>query len=973
MNLPAFNIRSLLGHALGLFWIGFAVHPTMGADALQVLQRNCVECHNAHDKKGGVVLDRGPIAIDDPKLILGMVSGDAPEMPPKRNPLSTEEVNALREWVSAGAEIPDGRVLADTRVADRQWWSLKPLQQPAVPDIGDGWARNELDGFVSARLAEKGLAASPEADAQTLVRRLTYDLTGLPPTPEAVRSFVRASRADRDGAYAGLVERLLDSPRYGEQWARRWLDVARYGESHGYDKDKARFNAWPYRDYVIRSFNDDKPWTRFVQEQVAGDVMFPNNPDGVVAMGFVAAGPWDFIAHAEVGEAKLDGRIAKHLDRDDMVSAVFNAFMSTTVQCAQCHNHKFDPVSMTDYYRLHTIFAAVDRRDRVYDLDPAIVKRRVELEGEIAGLDRRLRGIQKEIDSEGGAKLRTVKERISKLKEAGKSDLRYVPQHGYHSQIVKQRNVEKWVQLELPESSAFTAVRLRACYDTYAGIGAGFGFPIRYRVEVSDDVTFASGVRMIADHTRHDVPNPGLAPVELLGDAKGRFVRITATRLAERKNDYIFALAEVEILDAEGNNLAKNGKVTAKDSIEAPSRWQRANLIDEKFTTGGDPQSGADLAAAQKELTAILAKARTPQRAQQRDSIRKQLAQKKKTLAALPEGKMVYTLATHFKPRSNVKPTKGKPRKIHLLHRGDLRSPGDEMTPGAPALWPGDSALFDLPADHTEGDRRAALARYLTHPDNPLLWRSAVNRIWLGHMGRGIVDSPNDFGRMGMKPTHPELLDWLAVRFRRTESLKDLHRLIVTSATYRQVSKTDSGNANIDGGNAYYWRMNRRKLRAEEMRDSVLSVAGVMDLTMGGPSFRDFKFKDDHTPKYWYHLHDPNDPKTHRRTIYRFIARSQTQPFLTTLDCADPSQMVPKRDETTTALQALALMNNPFMTAMSEKFAARAKNIDEAVWLALGRAPARMERQMLNEYSQIHGMSATARLLFNLNEFAYVD
>ena len=946
--------------------------PSRAVEPLAVLQRNCVECHNAHDKKGGVVLDRGPIVIDDPQLIVKLVSGPAPKMPPEREPLAADEIKALRLWVAGGAKIPPGRVLTDTRIADRQWWSLKPLRKPVVPQVGDAWARNEIDHFVMARLGEKGLTPSAEADARTLIRRLSFDLIGLPPTPAEVRAFVRDAQQDRDGSYARLVERLLDSPRYGEQWARQWLDVARYGESHGYDKDKARFNAWPYRDYVIRSFNDDKPWTRFVREQVAGDVLYPEHPDGVVAMGFVAAGPWDFIAHHEVGEGKLDGRIAKHLDRDDMVSAVFNAFMSTTVQCAQCHNHKFDPVSMTDYYRLHTIFAAVDRRDRVYDLDPTVVKKRLRFETEMVDLDQQLRDIDKAIEAAGGAELKQVKARVAELKRAGEAALKYVPEHGYHSQIVKQQNTEKWVQLELPEVLGFSTVRLRACYDDYAGIKGGFGFPVRFKVEASEDPKFVKGVRVLVDHTKRNLLNPGLAPVDLPG-GRGRFVRVTATKLVERKNDFIFALAEVELLDAKGRNLARGAKVTAKDSIESGNRWGRNKVVDGRFSTGGNPEAAAALAKAQKKLASILARVETPERLQQRGTLRQQRAQKQKELAGLPAGKMVYTLATDFKQRGRVMPTKGKPRKIHLLHRGDLRSPGDEMVPGAPALWESVAATFNLKANHTEGDRRAALADYLTHADNPLLWRSAANRIWLGHMGRGIVDSPNDFGRMGMKPTHPELLDWLAARFRETESVKDLHRLMVTSSTYRQASATDSQKAKIDGSNAYYWRMNRRRLRAEEVRDSVLHVAGALDLTMGGPSFRDFKFKDDHTPKYWYHLHDPNDPKTHRRTIYRFIARSQTQPFLTTLDCADPSQMVPQRDETTTALQALALLNNPFMTAMSEKFAARAKNVDEALWLALGRAPAKLERRTLSGYARTHGMPATARLIFNLNEFSYVD
>jgi len=939
---------------------------------MDVLERHCVECHNADDKKGGVVLDRNPIVIEDPQLIVRMVSGPNPKMPRKRPALSEPEVAALRDWVNQGAKIPSGRILKDTRLADRRWWSLTPLRMPEPPRAGHGWARNAIDRFIFARLTEKGLSPSPEAEARTLIRRLTFNLTGLPPTPDEVEAFVRESVRDADRAYDQLVERLLDSPRYGEQWARLWLDVARYGESHGYDKDKARFNAWPYRDYVIRSFNHDKPWTRFVREQVAGDVLWPGDPDGVIALGFVAAGPWDFIAHTEVGEGKLDGRIAKHLDRDDMVSAVFNAFMSTTVQCAQCHNHKFDPVSMEDYYRLHTIFAAVDRVDRVYDLDPAIVKKRSRLRKQIADLDRQLRELQEQMDAAGGEELKILRARIARLKAAGKANLKYAPEHGYHSGIVRQPDMQKWVQVELPAPAEFVTVRLRACYDNFAGIGAGFGFPVRFKVEVSDDPDFARSVRLLADHTARDFPNPGLAPIDLPG-GHGRFIRVTATRLAERKNDYIFALAELEILNADGRNLARGAKVAAADSIEAPPRWRRANLVDGKYTTGGDPGNTAELAAAQKQLAARLARVETPARLKQRDTLRQQREQAKKALDALPAGKLVYSLATEFKPRGRVQPTMGKPRPIHLLHRGDLRSPGEEMTPGAPALWAGCSPTFDLPPDHTEGDRRAALAGYLTHPDNPLLWRSIANRVWLWHMGRGIVNTPNDFGRMGMKPTHPELLDWLAARLRATDSIKDLHRLIVTSATYRQRSTSDPARAKIDSGNAYYWRMNRRRLRAEEIRDAVLSVAGALDSRMGGPSFRDFKFKDDHTPKYWYHLHDPNDPQTHRRTIYRFIARSQTQPFLTTLDCADPSQMVPKRDETTTALQALALLNNPFMTAMSERFAARVRTVDEAFQLALSRAPTPEERRTLEAYTRRHGMAATARLIFNLSEFSYVD
>ena len=948
-----------------------------------LLQYRCLSCHNDHQREGDFSLQSAKAALADGYIkpgdadasylleLITSANGNA-AMPKDGDPLSTDEVGLIRDWIRGGAKWPKDVRLEEAQVIDLDWWSLRPLTKPEIPAAADGWARNEVDRFVFAKLQEKGLSPSPEADPRTLIRRLTFDLTGLPPSPEEVRVFLGATEADAEAAYEKLVRELLESPHYGEQWARLWLDVARYGESHGYDKDKARFNAWPYRDYVIRSFNEDKPWTRFVQEQVAGDVLFPQDPDGVIALGFVAAGPWDQIAHVEVGEGKLDGRIAKHLDRDDMVSAVFNAFMSTTVQCAQCHHHKFDPISMSDYYRLHTIFAAVDRGDRVYDLDPEIARKRVKIESEIERLDRELRSIDKAIEAEGGAELKEVKAHLATLKEASKASLNYVPEHGYHSQIVKQQDTEKWVQIELSEAVEISTVRLRACYDDFAGIGGGFGFPERFRVEESDDPQFVKDVRVLADHTRRDFLNPGLEPVDLPG-GNSRFVRITATKLSERKSDFIFALAEVELLDSKGMNLARTAKITARDSIESGSRWGRNNLIDGKFSTGGDPHVATEVAETLKTLSTIRARVETSDRLQKRGALRKQRGRAQKSLDDLPEGKVVYTLTTDFKPDGKVIPTRGEPRKIHLLYRGDLSSPGDEMTPGAPALWETVSPTFDLREGHTEGDRRAALAQYLTHADNPLLWRSAANRIWLGHMGRGIVDSPNDFGRMGMLPTHPELLDWLAARMRETESVKELHRLIVTSSTYRQSSADNPDKAAIDASNAYYWRATRRKLRAEEIRDSVLSVAGALDLKMGGPSFQDFTFKDDHTPKYWYHLHDPNDSRTHRRTIYRFIARSQTQPFLTTLDCADPSQMVPKRDETTTALQALALMNNPFMTTMSERFASRTETIDEAIWLALGRAPTAAEKDILSNYLEKHGMSATARVVFNLNEFAYVD
>jgi hypothetical protein len=354
-------------------------------------------------------------------------------------------------------------------------------------------------------------------------------------------------------------------------------------------------------------------------------------------------------------------------------------------------------------------------------------------------------------------------------------------------------------------------------------------------------------------------------------------------------------------------------------------------------------------------------------------------------LAAMPKGEVVYAAATDFPAQSRFLATAGKPRPIHLLHRGDLKAPGDAMRPGLPPLWPGTRETFTLPEDAAESAARAALASALTSRDNPLLWRSIVNRLWQWTFGQPLVGTPNDFGRMGLQPTHPELLDYLAARLRDDprHSMKALIRLLVTSEAYRRASTHDAANAKLDANNTLLWRANRRRLGAEEFRDTVLAVSGVLRLDQrGGPSFRDFVIeKPQHSPHYQYHLHDPADPASHRRSIYRFIVRSQPQPLLTTLDCADPSLSVAARDESTTALQALAQWNNRLIETMSRHFATRLEReagspeakVRLACRLALGREPNAAEQAALLTHLHAHGPANLARVVFNLNALVYVD
>ena len=862
---------------------------------------------------------------------------------------------------------------------DSDWWSRKPLLKSAVPAYG--WGNNQVDSFILRKLKSNNLKPSESASSSVLIRRLTFDLNGLPPTPEEVRAFQRNYASNPGKAYEELVDRLLDSPRYGERFARHWLDVAKYADTCGYDKDKLRANAWPYRDYVIRSFNDDKPYDQFVKEQIAGDILYPDTKDGILALGFLAAGPWDFIGHVEVAESKTDGKVARNLDRDDMVSNVFNSFCATTIQCARCHEHKGDPIGQDHYYSLQSVFAAVDKADRVYGMDPKVARKKEELLIRQGELSREIALAEKETKKKGGEKLRKLDERISELEKiAGKAER--VPEHGYNSQVAKSADVKKWVQVDLGKREKITSVVMHACYDEFAGIGAGFGFPVRFKIIASNQVDFSRS-EVLIDRTKKNFPNPKLVPVQFKVNSHARYFRVEAVEMAERKNDYIFALAELKLINGEGTNLGSGKKVSAKDSIEAPVRWRKSNLTDGKWSKSKKPEIQEEMVALAEDRENFIDSLTSGKQKSELAVKKKELEKAEAELKALPSGKLVYAAATHFKPRSNFKPTEGKPRMIHVLHRGEVNQPRDPVRPGAFPIFADESWEFALPEGHDEAERRAALAEWIVRKDHPLTWRTVVNRVWQWHFGNPIVGTPNDFGPLGQLPTHPELLDWLAIFFRDSGgSFKKLHKLLVMSETYRQSSIEDEAKEKVDSINQWLWRMNRRKLSAEEMRDSVLMVSGKLNLEMGGPGFYLFNLEHTaHSPHYYYHKFDPEDEKSHRRSIYRFVVRSQPNPFMTTLDCADSSQSTPKRNETLTALQALSLLNNKFTLVMARHFADRLAGEEEKITrqvelgfeLVAGRPPSAEEQGLLSEYASRHGMANLCRSLFSLSEFAFID
>ena len=973
--------------------------PDFTRDVRPIFEAHCFKCHGPIKQKSGYRLDVRAIALTGgesgtPNILPGrgatsplvkFIAGEVEDMkmPPEGEPLTPAEIATIRAWVDAGAPWPDA---ASAAVADPlDWWSLQPLATVTPPAA----AGNPLDGFIRTQLAAHGLAPSPPADARTLCRRLYFDLTGLPPTPEDIAAFVADSAPD---AYARLVEKLLASPRYGERWARHWLDVVHYGDTHGYDKDKLRPNAWPYRDYVVRAFNTDKPYARFVQEQIAGDVLFPSTADGIEALGFISAGPWDFIGHAEVPESKTDGKIARHLDRDDMVANTIGTFSSLTVHCAQCHNHKFDPIPQEDYYSLQSVFSALDRTDREYYRDDARNARFQNLRREQRDTSVALAALEAPLRAQAGEAYAEITRRLERPPQSDPaSPGKPSPSRGYHSALSSTPDAMKWVQVDLGESVEINRATLLPAHDDFNRIGAGFGFPVRFKVEASDDPAFHTGVKLLwqrYDQTfMADFPNPGLSPFATGGGAGdgiiGRYVRVTVTKLAPRKDDYMFALAELRVTDRAGKNIALGRRVTAFDSIESAPRWSRTHLTDGVAPSALSADEKQELEQARDALLLGVADEPTKQRRAQLLAESARIAAELKTF---PKPDLVYAGAIHT-GSSNFKGTGtagGRPRPIHVLARGQVTTPGKSVGPGTLSALKFSPARFALSPDAGEGERRAALARWLTDPKNPLTWRSIVNRVWQYHFGRGLVDTPNDFGRNGAAPTHPELLDWLAADFRDSGgSLKSLHRRIVTSDTYRQAITANSAAEKIDSGNTLLWRQNRRKLEAEALRDAILAVSGKLDLTMGGPGWQDFVIeRPEHSPHFRYDLANPDNPATWRRSIYRFVARSQTQPWMTSMDCADPSMRVDKRNESLSPLQALAMLNNGFIVTQAQHLAARvqsehphtlAAQVARAHALALGRPPDAAALAPLVRFAEAEGLPALGRLLLNLNEFTFVD
>jgi mono/diheme cytochrome c family protein len=967
-------------------------------DIRPLLVGRCGDCHGADTQESHLRLDvkhRAMRGGDFGPVILPGKSGESelvrrvrstkPKtmMPPDGDRLSPSDIALLEAWIAAGAEWPESEADRLARETDRDprldHWAWQSVVLPAVPPAHDGWpARNEIDRLLQAKLAEIDRAPAPEADRRTLIRRLSFDLLGLPPTPEDVAAFVADESPD---AYEKLVDRLLASPHYGERWARHWLDIAHYADTHGFERDQLRPNAWRYRDWVIKALNADLPYDEFLRRQIAGDVLAPEDADAVIATGFLAAGPWDFVGQVETKSDVLR-RQARADDLDDMITQVMTSTCGVTINCARCHDHKLDPIPQREYYALTAVFAGVKRAERATstaadsqyqrskaDLTARIAKARADTHS-LAGKPIDLADIVGGGDGRGsGKKLSGIDPRTGKARDAqpvgflGTIEVNKVspgPTPLVNAVFVPNGpgdvpvSTTGLVVKGIPETSvaAWDAIRNGPVNQQFSTKLGG--------VDFRDEPHTILGLHANAGIT-FDLFE--IAKQAKLINPRFRAIVGYGGRTAEAGADFFV------FFDGEPVAHARIGFDDGGIPIDIPlppaARFltliatDAGNGISMDQIFFGDARIEGDPQSLSPDRQAMLAEATG------------RLETLEAELAALKVPDKVFG------------PVAGPPPTVKVHIRGNPETTGDEVSPGTiSAVQVLSPACGDTTA--SDGDRRKALANWLTSPHHPLTPRVIVNRLWHHHFGTGLVDTPSDFGLGGGKPSHPALLDWLAAAFiDRGWSLKAMHRLICTSHTYRQRSVDVPGAAAaaaIDADNRMLWRQNARRLDAESLRDATLAVSGALNPEMGGPGYRDFKYTESYAPLYEYITAD--SPELWRRSIYRFIVRSTPHAFMTTLDCPNPANLAPARLETTTALQSLALLNNDFMLRQAGHWAQRlekdagadpAAQVRRAFRLALAREPADAELAAAKTLVQSAGLVQFCRMLLNANEFVTID
>jgi hypothetical protein len=863
--MPVFRRFPAWAHCVAFLVLPVFVHGadrkiSFAADIQPIFAGSCWKCHSASIQLSKLDLSRRETALAggehgsvllpgdaEKSRLYRMVAGLEKPAMPLGGKLTSAQVENIRLWINQGAEwagagapaVESGTALqqdnAPLPAQARNYWAFrKPVAEQ--PPAGG----NPIDAFIDRELRKHGLYPAPEADRRTLLRRAYLDLTGLPPTPAEAEQFLNDASPN---AWEKLIDRLLDSPHYGERWGRHWLDVARYADSNGFEHDFDRPNAWRYRDYVIRAFNQDKPYDAFLREQIAGDEIPHVTKDSLVATGFLRQ-------YAKVGFREKDNPENRYDYLDDMIATIGRGVLGLTVQCARCHDHKFDPITQRDYYSLQaSLFGSVEVD---FPLTPP---------EEAAAYERK--------KAEVTARADTVKEKLRALEQP------------YRDQI-------------LPE---------------------------KYR-------KFPKNVQE-AIATPKEQRTPGQT---LLADQVIRTVSVSPAEIARimKPED----LAESKKLKAE----------IARIEEDLPRPVPVAAGVtdgDYRFTPDGPGDEPA------------------PGKGVKRESI---------------EGSYLHTGSGHYEAPP-----------CYLLIRGDPNSKGPRMQPGfIRVVTYGNPPVTAVPSTpHTSG-RRLALAEWLVSPDNPLTARVMVNRIWHHHFGRGIVATLDNFGKMGELPSHPELLDWLAVEFMKQGwSAKQMHRLIMTSNTYKRASQFDDAvDLAKDPEDHLYWRYRMHRIEAEIVRDDILAASGGLNAEMYGPPVFPVLPEDvlrSMTYGIWKQTED--GPKVWRRSVYVYRKRGLPYPLLDIFDLPNQNISCGARNVSTVPTQALALMNDDFVLKQAQLFANRLEEaahgdrpteVELAYRLALSRPPDAKERQLALEFLNSRKLVDLTDVLFNLNEFLYV-
>ncbi|MCA9232007.1 MAG: DUF1553 domain-containing protein [Planctomycetales bacterium] len=928
-----------------------------------ILIGHCLECHGA-DRKGELDLRTQATAIEGGESGASITPGNPAEsllyeyvstgeMPPKQ-PLSESQIAVLKQWIADGAYFPDEPLspfaISTDRRAGFDWWSLQPLSEvdpPVSPGMPAAWAENSIDRLVFAKLAEKQLHPSPPADSRTLIRRATYDLIGLPPSPAEIAEFRKACEAetgspDRVGnrAYEALIGRLLASPRYGEHWGRHWLDVVRFGESTGFERNVIIDNAWPFRDYVIRSWNEDKPFDQFVREHLAADSLAAGDPLTEVATTFLVCGPYDNVGNSDpIQAAQIRANTV-----DEIIRATGETFLGLTVGCARCHDHKFDPVSQQDYYSLYAIFGGVVHGSRS-----------IASQGQRRDLESRQQPLNQTLERLAEEKQR-LEQTLLDHAEQSAADI---------ESAWKRPPVDRKLTVETFEPVEAQYVRLVSeGSETNPRSASGYHideFEIWTAGESSRNVALASAGAKAEGHNR--VANDFAEAYSAALTIDGRF----GARWLAAAPQLTITLSQPEAINRVSFSSDRSGAAVEHHVAGFLSEYRIEVSADgENWTQVANSHDRKPINASHRRRRLIDA-VQTEQQRQQLAAFDAEIGKAKAELAILPQLPVWWV--------GNYQQAK---EPFHVFLGGNPQRQGAAVVPASLATLSKAAGSFELADDTPEPQRRQALADWIVSRNNPLTARVIANRLWHYHFGTGIVDTPSDFGYMGGRPTHPELLDWLARQLHAHQwQLKPLHRLIMTSQAYRQASDFRAEASAVDAQARLLWRFPPRRLSADEIRDSLLQIAGCLNLEMGGPGFRLYHYWEDNVATYV--PRDQVGPETYRRSVYHQNARAAPVDLMSEFDSPDCAFSAPRRASTTTPLQALTLMNHSFTLDMARVLASRIDQADRnasirlAYELLFSRLCDDQELAMASQFIEQHGLRAFCRALINTNEFVYID